>query len=405
MSNKIKVVALIAAAGAAARFGGNKLYKKLPSGETLMGKSLRTFAAHPQIDKVMAVINPKDRPLYQKQGEGLGALQCCDGGGSRGESVANGIKAIAEAAKTEGGEPKYILIHDAARGFVAATLITRIIAALNRGKKAVVPSLAVTDTLRRVSGGEVSGGVGKTVTRDGLVAAQTPQGFDFATLRAAVKPPFAYTDEAAATEASGVQTALVEGQEDNIKVTTEGDWSLATALDNRLAAVEPRNGYGFDVHRLVDGKAMTLCGVRIVGKHMLAGHSDADVACHALTDAILGALALGDIGTHFPSTELRWKNADSLRFLRFAVEKVAEYRGRFTNVDVTLVCESPKITPLRAEMVQKLAEVLRIEPSRINVKSTTTEGLGFTGRSEGIAAHAVVGLLLPSGREDVAVQL
>ena len=394
-SEKADVVALIAAAGSADRFGGDKIYKKLPSGESPLEKSLKTFCAHAGVDAVMVAINPNDRSAYGRltAASPPKLLPACEGGGTRGESVANCIRSLTAT-------PKYILVHDAARPFASAELISRVIGALGEGNEVVVPAVAVADTLRRAVGGYAE----KTVDRRNLFAAQTPQGFEFATLLKAVKPPFAYTDEAAAAEAIGARTALVKGQADNIKITDKQDWSLAAALDSR-AAIEPRSGYGFDVHRLIGGKAMTLCGVRIVGKHMLAGHSDADVAVHALTDAILGALALGDIGSHFPSTDAKWKNADSLQFLRFAVGKVAEYRGRITSVDITLVCESPRITPLRAQMVKKLGEVLGVEPSRIGVKATTTEGLGFTGRAEGIAAHALVSLLLPgTATENAATQ-
>ncbi len=389
---RIETAALIVAAGDSERFGEDKLYKALPDGMSPLEKCVKTFCAHPEVDKVKVVVARNNRAAWQKIARiymKTGKLTAeCEGGASRGESVKNGVRAFVSRL------PRFILVHDGARPFVSMRLISTVIEALKRGEKAVAPALAVTDTLKRAVGGAVRA----TVSREELFATQTPQGFAFTTLLDALKQSRNHTDEAGAVEAAGGRPLLLEGEVHNIKLTHRRDWQLAAALCLQ-PPFEPRSGYGFDAHRLVGGKAMTLGGVRIVGKHMLAGHSDADVACHALTDAILGALALGDIGSHFPSDNPRWKNANSLDFLSFAVDKVAEYDGKIINVDITLVCESPRIAPLRAQMVKKLGQVLGIEPSRISIKATTTEGMGFTGRAEGIAAHALASLLLPPQRD------
>lgn len=279
-----------------------------------------------------------------------------------------------------------MLIHDAARPFVGADVISRVLAALESAPGAI-PALAVTDTLKRA---ESDGGtIMETVERTGLWRAQTPQGFRFQAIKDAHRR-FAdtdLTDDAAVAERAGLDVALVAGEEDNVKLTTQEDLHRA---ERRLGmSTESRTGFGTDVHRFGPGDHVPICGVAIPFRSGLAGHSDADVGLHAITDAVLGAIAAGDIGKHFPPSDPRWKGASSDIFLRHAGRLVAEAGGRITNIDVTIICEQPKIGPHRDAMIARIAGILAIAPSRVSVKATTTERLGFTGREEGIAAQAV----------------
>jgi 2-C-methyl-D-erythritol 4-phosphate cytidylyltransferase / 2-C-methyl-D-erythritol 2,4-cyclodiphosphate synthase len=290
--------------------------------------------------------------------------------------------------------PARVLIHDAARPFVAGAEIGRVIDALVTSPGAVA-GMPIVDTLKREGGGFSAG----TVDRAGLWAAQTPQGFHYAAIldahrRAAAASQTGFTDDAAIAEWAGLKVALVHGSSRNIKLTTQDDFALAEKSLKPQSSAAPgavpdiRNGTGFDVHKFAPGDAVWLCGVRIPHSHKLDGHSDADVGLHALTDAILGALGDGDIGQHFPPSDMQWKGAASHLFLRDAVRRVQERSARITNVDVTLLCEAPKISPHRDAMRRAIAEILGIEIARVGVKATTTEGLGFTGRREGIAAMA-----------------
>jgi 2-C-methyl-D-erythritol 4-phosphate cytidylyltransferase/2-C-methyl-D-erythritol 2,4-cyclodiphosphate synthase len=287
--------------------------------------------------------------------------------------------------------PRTVLIHDGARPFVADAVIDRVLDALDSSAGAIA-ALPVTDTLKRGANGLIDG----TVARAGLWRAQTPQGFRFAEILAAHRK-FAgqeLTDDAAVAERAGLPVALVEGTPENIKVTTQDD--LARAESWLAGVTETRVGQGFDVHRFGPGDHVTLCGIAVPHEAGLRGHSDADVGLHALTDAILGALGAGDIGQHFPPTDPRWKDADSGVFLRHAGDLAAQAGGRIRHLDVTLICERPKIGPHRTAMTARIAELLGIEVGRISVKATTTEGLGFTGRGEGIAAQAIATLSLPA---------
>jgi 2-C-methyl-D-erythritol 4-phosphate cytidylyltransferase/2-C-methyl-D-erythritol 2,4-cyclodiphosphate synthase len=281
------------------------------------------------------------------------------------------------------------LVHDAARPFIPAGTVARLIEAL-RTHPGAIPAMPVADTLKRGDGGLIVG----TVSREGLFRAQTPQAFLFPLLldlhRTA--PPGA-TDDAALLEAAGHRVALIQGSDDNIKLTYQED--LVRLERVLLPSLSPRTGIGFDVHVLTEGRPLILCGVTVPHEKGLAGHSDADVGIHALCDAIYGALAEGDIGRHFPPSEATWKDADSARFLRHAAERIRARGGRLANVDVTLICERPKITPHAAAMMARLAELLDVEIDRVSVKATTTERLGFAGRGEGIAAQAVATVLLP----------
>jgi 2-C-methyl-D-erythritol 4-phosphate cytidylyltransferase/2-C-methyl-D-erythritol 2,4-cyclodiphosphate synthase len=374
--------ALIVAGGSGGRFGGDlpKQYAPL-AGRPLLGWTLRAFAEHPEVDAVRAVIRPRDRELYAAAAGDLGLLEPVEGGATRQASVRNGLESLAGLA------PAKILIHDAARPFVSASLISRILAALAE-RPAAIPALPVTDTLKRARP-DGTAEVAATVDRVGLWRAQTPQGFRFAAILDAHRRLAAdeLTDDAAVAERSGLAVALVPGEEDNMKITMADD--LRRAERWLVADREVRTGFGFDVHRFAPGDRIVLCGVEIPFAASLAGHSDADVGLHALTDALLGAIAAGDIGSHFPPNDPRWQGAASEIFLRRAGELVAAAGGHIANLDVTLVCERPRIAPHRPAMVERIAAILAIDPGQVSVKATTTERLGFTGRGEGIAAQAV----------------
>jgi 2-C-methyl-D-erythritol 4-phosphate cytidylyltransferase/2-C-methyl-D-erythritol 2,4-cyclodiphosphate synthase len=379
--------ALIVAAGRGSRFGGNgpKQYARL-GGRPLLRHSLEQFQNHPDIGTVQAVIHADDHDHYARATAGLDLPPPAIGGASRQESVRLGLEHLTAIA------PARVLIHDAARPFVDAGLISRVLAALDTAPGAIA-ALPVTDTLKRGANGHIAG----TVPRDGLWRAQTPQGFHYAGILAAHRAGTGgeFTDDAAVAEHVGLPIALVEGGADNIKVTTAQDLVRA---ERWIAAQqdEARVGQGFDVHRFGPGDHVMLCGIRIPHTTGLLGHSDADVGLHALTDAILGALGAGDIGSHFPPSDARWRGAESALFLRHAADMVGARGGRIAHVDVTLICDQPKVGPHRAAMVARIADVLEIATERVSVKATTTEGLGFTGRGEGIAAQAAATVHLPS---------
>ena len=382
-------VALVVAAGRGTRFGGEQPKQYLPLGDRpLLGHSLAAFARHPEIDAVRAVIHPDDRASYDAAAGSLALLEPVPGGASRQASCRLGLESLEEMA------PDKVLIHDGARPFVPEDLIGRVVATLDESPGAL-PALPVTDTLKR--GAE--GLVGETVPRQGLWRAQTPQGFRYGPIleahRAVVAAGAAeFTDDAAIAEHEGLAVQLVEGAADNLKVTTPEDLAQAT----RWLAGRPeelRTGSGFDVHKLGPGNGVMLCGVAVPHDGALIGHSDADVGLHALTDALLGALAAGDIGEHFPPSDPQWAGAESGQFLAHAGGLVAARGGRVVNLDVTLICERPKVGPHRAAMVARIAALLGIDQERVSVKATTTERLGFTGRGEGIAAQAMATIALP----------
>ncbi|MGF1592020.1 MAG: bifunctional 2-C-methyl-D-erythritol 4-phosphate cytidylyltransferase/2-C-methyl-D-erythritol 2,4-cyclodiphosphate synthase [Kiloniellaceae bacterium] len=384
---------LIVAAGRGQRFGGSlpKQYATL-AGVPLLRHSLRAFLEHPRVGQVRAVIHPDDRDLYDAAAAGLapelGLAGPVAGGRSRQESVLRGLESL---ETLESGVPARVLIHDGARPFVSAAVIDRVLAALEANAGAIA-ALPVVDTLKQEAAGKIAG----TRDRSGLWAAQTPQGFRFAEILAAHRAAAGeeLTDDAAVAERAGLAVALVEGSRENMKVTSQDDLRAAERW-LRGAQEETRVGQGFDVHAFGPGDHVTLCGVRIAHDAGLAGHSDADVGLHALTDAILGALGAGDIGSHFPPSDPQWKGADSGRFLVHARDLVTAQGGRLLHLDVTLICERPKIGPHREAMVARIAELLDLPAARISVKATTTEKLGFTGRGEGIAAQAVATVALP----------
>ncbi|MEW5729639.1 MAG: bifunctional 2-C-methyl-D-erythritol 4-phosphate cytidylyltransferase/2-C-methyl-D-erythritol 2,4-cyclodiphosphate synthase [Pseudomonadota bacterium] len=381
-----KVVALVVAAGRGSRVGGDlpKQYLDL-DGRPVLRHTLAAFAVNPSVDAVRAVIHPDDRGLYDVAARGLSLLDPVAGGASRQDSVRLGLESLAAL------DPDIVLIHDGARPFVDADIIGRAIAALDTHPGALV-AVPLADTLKRGADGLVMA----TVDRTALWRAQTPQAFRFHDIleahRAAAGGP-ELTDDAAVAEKSGLPVALVTGSEDNFKITTAAD--LERARRRFQGEGETRTGTGFDVHRFAPGTGVWLAGVLVPHDEALAGHSDADVALHALTDAVLGAIAAGDIGHHFPPSDDRWKGAASHRFLAHAAGLVAALGGRIVNVDLTIICERPKVGPHRPAMQARVAEILGIRADRVSVKATTTEGLGFTGRREGIAAQATATVWLP----------
>lgn len=384
----MKTAALIVAAGRGSRAGGPlpKQYHPL-GGRPLLSRTLLPFAAHSGISHILTVIHPDDRPLYEEAATGIGKLlPPVPGGATRQASVLAGLEALARTLPDLGS----VLIHDGARPFVSAALISRLLAALEDAPGAL-PVLPVTDTLRRTDGGMC----GETVPREGLFRAQTPQAFRFSHILQAHRDVAGrdLTDDVAVAAEAGLKTAAVNGSEDNFKVTHTEDFLRA----ERFLAVhmETRVGSGYDVHRFTEGDHVTLCGIAIPHTHGLSGHSDADAGLHAVTDAILGALGDGDIGLHFPPSDPQWKGAPSHLFAEHAAKLMRARGGSLSHVDVTLICERPKIGPHREAMRARLAEILQVPVSRVAVKATTTEGLGFTGRQEGIAAQAVATLRLP----------
>ena len=384
------VAAVVVAAGRGLRAGGDlpKQYRKL-AGEPVIRSCLSLFAWHGEIAAVQAVIHPDDQASFDAAAAGLRLLPAVPGGATRQASVRAGLEALSARA------PDIVLVHDAARPFCSAELVSRAIVAC-AATGAAIPALEVTDTIKRVdAGGHVTG----TLDRAQLRAVQTPQAFAFPALleahrRALKEGREDFTDDAALAEWAGLKVAVFAGESGNVKLTTDDDFARAEA--RRISNLpDLRIGSGFDVHAFADGDHVMLGGVRIAHERGLTGHSDADVALHALVDAILGALADGDIGKHFPPSDPRWRGAASDQFLKFAVERVTKRGGRISHLDVTIVCEAPRIGPHRDAMRQKIAQIAEIAVERVAVKATTSEKLGFTGRGEGIAAMATATVRLP----------
>jgi len=387
-------LALIVAAGRGQRAGDGlpKQYRALPDkpDTALVTASLAAFLRHDAIDFVAVVIHQNDSGLYQAAVQDFvdnpKLLPPIIGGATRQQSVLLGLEGL--AAQFADTPPKQVLVHDAARPYISDALISRCLLALGSAAGAV-PALPVTDTLKRGDNGKIA----ETVSRDGLWQAQTPQAFTFAALLDAHRrAPQGLTDDAAVAEIAGMPIALVAGEAQNVKLTHEEDF-MPPALQ-----VQPRTGFGYDVHRFADTPSnshIRLGGIDIAHTHQLVGHSDADVALHAVTDALLGALAQGDIGSHFPPSDDAHKDRDSADFLTHALSLADEAGARLTHIDVTLICQAPKIEPHREAMRQRLSELLRLPVAAISVKATTTEGLGFTGRGEGLAAQAVATVLMP----------
>ncbi|MCC7250892.1 bifunctional 2-C-methyl-D-erythritol 4-phosphate cytidylyltransferase/2-C-methyl-D-erythritol 2,4-cyclodiphosphate synthase [Hyphomicrobium sp.] len=394
--------ALIVAAGRGARAGrvgsasGPQMPKQyaLLGGRPLLAHAVAAFEACPAIDIITVVIHPDDRGLYEAAlPAGSSRLTPpVPGGATRQESVRLGLEALAAA------RPDRVLIHDAARPFVTLEVVARVLAALGTHDGAIAAE-PLADTLKRDGGGGV---IGATVARAGLWKAQTPQGFRFGAIhdahtRAAAEGRDDFTDDAAIAEWAGLSVALVAGSARNFKITTAEDMAMAEQLlKPATPAFEPRTGTGFDVHAFCAGDHVWLAGVRIPHDQGLEGHSDADAPLHALTDALLGAIGDGDIGQHFPPSDPAWKGAPSRLFAEDAARRIAARGGRIVNVDLTILCEAPRIGPHRDAMREAVAAMLGIDATRVGIKATTTERLGFTGRKEGLAALATATVLLPA---------
>lgn len=387
----MKIAAIVLAGGSGTRAGGEipKQYRLL-AGQPVLRLALELFTDHPSVDAIQPVIREEDAAAYALASAGLKkCLPAVNGGTTRQASVFAGLKALAAAA------PRIVLVHDAARPFVSAGLIDRAInAGLDQG--AAIPASPVSDTIKRV---RPDGSVAETVDRAALRAVQTPQVFDFRALldahgRASASSRDGFTDDAALMEWAGIPVTTFEGDAGNIKLTTPDDFERAE-IRSLAALADVRTGTGYDVHAFATGDHVTLGGVRIPHTSRLSGHSDADVLLHAITDAILGALAEGDIGQHFPPTDEQWRGSDSAVFLDFAARRVRQRRGMIAHLNATLICEAPKIGPHRDAMRARIAEICGIETGRVGVQATTNEGLGFIGRSEGIAAMAIATIRLP----------
>ncbi len=399
-----KVAAIIVAGGRGLRAGpgGPKQYREI-AGQTVIARALAPFATHSAVACVQPVCHADDGAAFAAAAHGIAHLAPVPGGASRQASVRAGLEALATLA------PDIVLIHDAARPFVSQALISRAIAAVN-DTGAAIPAIAVADTIKQVnSAGTVVG----TPARADLRIAQTPQVFRFdkildAHRRAAHDGLNEFTDDAALAEWAGMTVATFEGDALNIKLTTPEDFAREEA---RLSAGlvhsglvhsglgDIRTGTGYDVHALGDGDHVMICGVRVPFHRGFIAHSDGDVGLHALVDALLGALADGDIGSHFPPSDPKWKGTSSDRFLEDAARRVRERGGRIANLEVTMICERPKIGPHREAMRAKIAEIAGVAMSRVAVKATTSERLGFTGREEGIAATASATIRLPLGQD------
>ncbi|MBB5051043.1 2-C-methyl-D-erythritol 4-phosphate cytidylyltransferase/2-C-methyl-D-erythritol 2,4-cyclodiphosphate synthase [Afipia massiliensis] len=395
MPTSKRTAAIIVAAGRGLRAGtgGPKQYRSI-GGKTVLSRAMEPFCTHPDVFAVQPVRNPDDADIFDQAVCHLKYQTPVSGGATRQASVRAGLEALASEA------PDIVLIHDAARAFVTDKVISRAIdAALITG--AAIPVVAVTDTIKVVDG---SGAVQATPDRANLRIAQTPQAFRFDVIleahrRAAREGRDDFTDDAAIAEWAGLTVATFEGDAANMKLTTPEDFAREEA---RLGAMlgDIRTGTGYDVHALTDGDHLMLCGVRVPFNRGFLAHSDGDVGLHAIVDAILGALADGDIGSHFPPSDPKWKGAASDQFLKHAVELVGKRGGRIAHLEVTMICEAPKIGPLRDAMRAKIAEITGLPQSRVAVKATTSERLGFTGRQEGIAATASATIRLPWDAND-----
>jgi 2-C-methyl-D-erythritol 4-phosphate cytidylyltransferase / 2-C-methyl-D-erythritol 2,4-cyclodiphosphate synthase len=385
------IAAVVVAGGRGLRAGGDvpKQYRDI-AGEPVIRPALAAFLNHPQIGAVQPVIHPQDEAVFRVATAGLKKLlPPVWGGATRQASVRAGLEAFAGTA------PGIVLIHDAARPFLTAALIGRaIVAAKQNG--AAVPAIAIADTVKKI---DDDAHVTETLDRNHLRMVQTPQAFGFDLIMAAHRRAVAagrddFSDDAALAEWAGHRVSVFEGEAGNVKLTTNDDFARAENLRHAVLA-DVRTGNGFDVHAFADGDHVMLGGVRIPHSRGVTGHSDADVALHALVDAILGALAEGDIGQHFPPSDPQWKGASSDRFLAFACERVRERGGIIANLDVTVVCEVPRVSPHRDAMRERIAAIAGISASRVAVKATTSEKLGFTGRGEGIVAMATATVRLP----------
>jgi 2-C-methyl-D-erythritol 4-phosphate cytidylyltransferase / 2-C-methyl-D-erythritol 2,4-cyclodiphosphate synthase len=390
MAKPERTAAIVVAAGRGLRAGagGPKQYRSI-GGQTVIFRAMQAFCSHSQVFAVQPVLNPDDTAMFNDAVAGLRYAQPTAGGATRQASVHAGLEALARE------KPDIVLIHDAARPFVSAGVISRAIEAVGR-TGAAIPTIAVTDTIKLVDDG---GAVEATPERARLRIAQTPQVFRYDVIldahrRAAREGRGDFTDDAALAEWAGLTVATFEGDVANMKLTTPEDFLREEArLASQLGDI--RTGTGYDVHAFGKGDHVMICGVRVPHTKGFLAHSDGDVGLHALVDAILGALADGDIGSHFPPSDPKWKGAASHQFLKYAVDRVTARGGRIANLEVTMICERPKIGPLRDAMRARIAEISGVDVSRVAVKATTSERLGFTGREEGIAATASATIRLP----------
>jgi 2-C-methyl-D-erythritol 4-phosphate cytidylyltransferase/2-C-methyl-D-erythritol 2,4-cyclodiphosphate synthase len=382
MSKKYKISAIIAAAGSGVRAGGDlpKQYQSL-GGVSMLESSIKAFYNNKLIDSICVVISPEHKPFFDNINKKFDdKIIYAYGGKLRQDSVLEGLLKLKEH------KPDMVLIHDGARPFVSEKIINNVVNALE-GADAVLPAVKVVDTIKFVDEGIVK----KTPDRNNLYSAQTPQGFKYElilNLHEKYKGK-GFTDDVALAENDGIEIKIVEGDHANYKVTTSEDI-------NRLAMKNKRThiGTGFDVHQFEEGDGVILCGIKVPYSKKLKGHSDADCAWHALTDALLGAVGLGDIGEHFPDSDNKWKGADSSVFLKFAAEEIRKKGGEINNVDITIICEEPKLKLHKQNMKNNTAKLLNISSEQVNIKATTTEQLGFLGRKEGLAAQASVSILI-----------
>jgi 2-C-methyl-D-erythritol 4-phosphate cytidylyltransferase/2-C-methyl-D-erythritol 2,4-cyclodiphosphate synthase len=384
------VAAVVVAAGRGLRAGGSfpKQYWPLAQG-SVIGASLDLFARHTGIAAVQPVIHAADAELFAAAAAGLNVSPPVFGGETRQASVRAGLQALAAR------NPHFVLVHDAVRPFASRDLVERALRAVQE-TGAAVPVLRLVDTIKTVN---AAARIVETIDRSALRAVQTPQAFAFAALlaaheRAAAEGRHDFPDDAALAQWAGMEVAVFAGEKDNIKLTTADDLDRVAAAEMR-ARPDTRTGMGVDVHAFGPGDHVMLGGLRIPHERGLLGHSDADVVLHALTDALLGALAEGDIGEHFPPGDPRWRDASSDQFLAFAVERLARRGGLIANLDVTIVCEAPRLSPHRDAMRARIAAIAGIDGERVAVKATTSEQLGFLGRGEGIAALAMATVRLP----------
>lgn len=375
-ASNIGFYALIAAAGGGSRLGGDtpKQYLKIGR-KTILNHAVDAFMSCPGLKGLKVIIDPAHEPLFLRAFGADPLPAFVFGSDTRKSSINNGLYEFCNLKNED-----IVLIHDAARPFVTREQIEAVAAAAHQSGAATLAA-PVSDTLKKETGGYVD--------RDGLHGIQTPQGFHYGLITKAHESEDECTDDTGLVAALGHEVKLVPGSRENFKITTMDDLKMAKKLIPRVA----RTGFGYDVHAFTDGGKVRLCGVDIPHNKSLAGHSDADVGLHAITDALLGAIAAGDIGQHFPPSDPQWKGADSSVFLKRAVEMIRARGGEIVNIDLTVVCEAPKIGPHREKMQARVAQICGIAPDQVGIKATTTEGLGFTGRSEGIAAQAVTNIL------------
>lgn len=374
--------------------GGPKQYRSI-GGKPVIRHTLDALHRHNPHGRIVLVIHPDDVQLAEDALGGFsGAVEVVTGSSTRQASTLKGLDALSFA------EPEFVLIHDGVRPFVSEAMLQRLSDCL-QSNLAVIPALPISETLKRATDGLVEG----TTDRTGLYSAQTPQAFRFKDIylahRNAARDGIGHlTDDASIAEWAGIPVRIVDGSPDNIKLTWKKDIELADRqLRQGAWFPDVRTGNGYDVHSFEPGQHVTLCGIQIPHEAKLNGHSDADVALHALTDALLATCSAGDIGTHFPPSDPQWKGAASALFVRHAAKLVRENNGRIANADITLICEAPKIGPHRDAMVAAISEMLEIAAERVSVKATTNEKLGFIGRREGIAAIATATVVFPGSLE------